>query len=228
MGAFLLGDTDLDTKLPITRVLATFAEIRAPHFCPFIRKPPLYSGPDLLSSFTCPRGSYFSPRPRPAKIGFVRLEVGECPHLLRSLTKLPLFSSKKRFQPSAVFTQLWPGDRQSCPRNGMVPSADATDGRDGLTGTGLACPGDAARWEDAEERRRRPGQEWGELVWRAGGPGWMRGVLALTGAQALGWVACRVPTPGMLRGCGSAVFIPGRCPVSLLPEEPPALSPPPP
>lgn len=113
----------------------------------------------------------------------------------------------------------------------MVPSADATDGLDLLiAGTGLAGPGDAPSWKDAGRTQAAPRTSVGKLVWRAADPGWAQGVPALAEGAGAGKGRVSRLTPGMLRGCrGGRSIYPGPLPrlLSLLPEEQPALSPPP-
>lgn len=77
------------------------------------------------------------------------------------------------------------------------------------------------------ELRRRLGQVWGTDVQDCGS-GVGAGVPGLAEGAGAGKGLVSRRTPGMLRRCRGAVFIPGLCPGSLLPEEPPALSPAPP
>lgn len=80
-------------------------------------------------------------------------------------------------------------------------------------------------WGVWGKRRQRPGRAWGSGV-QGSDLGRARGVPAVAEGAGAGEGLVWPRTPGMLqRRCRGAVFIPGLGPGSLLPEEPPALSP---
>ncbi|XP_052603816.1 uncharacterized protein LOC128116534 [Peromyscus californicus insignis] len=115
----------------------------------------------------------------------------------------------------------------------MAPSADATDGQDGLRAgdrPAWLAPGMRGAGKMLGEHRRRPGQVWGTGVEGCESGVGARGGCPCTRRERRRWGGSPVASDSgnAAPGCRGAVFIPGLCPGSLLPEEPPALSPAPP
>lgn len=112
-------------------------------------------------------------------------------------------------------------------RHGTECGRDRRAGWIDSRGPAWLAPGMRRAGKMLGELRRRLGQVWGTGVEDCGS-GVGAGVPGLAEGAGAGKGLLSRRTPGMLRDCRGAVFIPGLCPGSLLPEEPPALSPAPP
>ncbi|CAO2602236.1 hypothetical protein LEMLEM_LOCUS11109 [Lemmus lemmus] len=112
-------------------------------------------------------------------------------------------------------------------RHGTECGRDRRAGWIDSRGPAWLAPGMRRAGKMLGELRRRLGQVWGTGVEDCGS-GVGAGVPGLAEGAGAGKGLVSRRTPGMLRGCRGAVFIPGLCPGSLLPEEPPVLSPAPP